>query len=94
MATNTCPECGLPEAGRHYQQERPLLPPNVIEVRLSATFGGVAGQVRWEVEVLEGDVRETVDLIFGWQAFEGPSRDWVAEFLEAVATARTRVAPF
>jgi hypothetical protein len=79
---------------RRFQEQRPLVDPNVIEVRLSAHFDGSSAQVRWEVEMVEGTELETTSLIFGWVAFNAPYRDWLAEFLEGVAQAKSRVSPF
>ena len=74
--------------------QRELWGPNVIEVTLTAFVDGPTGKVRYEAAVYDGASRELVDLVFRWLNFDGSFRDILAEWMEALDTAKSRVCPF
>ena len=73
-----------------------LLPPEVIEVALSAFVDGSAGRTRWEVVIHDGQgaARHQVGLLVTWQSFGHHASEFLREFTEAVINAESRVSPF
>ena len=94
MTTKPDPASDLGRRERAFQQEPPLLPPNVIEIRLSALLDGLGGQVRWELEVLEGAASETTKLLFVWLPINSPNIHLLNEMVAELDSSQERISPF